>query len=117
MKHLLAIFLIGVSCFLLACGDDAIKHNNLGYTYLQQGKFNEAIAEYQKSIRINPNHAETHYNLARAYSLKGKKPLFIESLQKAISLDRRAIETAKMDSDFDNIRESSEFQKLINPVE
>ena len=51
-----------------------------------------------------------HYNLACAYSLKDEKNLSIESLQKAISLDRRAIEGAKTNSCFDNIRESPEFQ-------
>lgn len=49
MKQLLAIFLIGVSYFLFACGDEAEKHHSLGYTYQQQGKLDTAIAEYKKA--------------------------------------------------------------------
>ena len=76
-----------------------------------------AIDSYKKAIAIKPNNARAHYNLARAYSLKGEKTLSIESLQKAISLDWIVIEAAKTESDFDNIRESPEFQQLVNSVE
>ena len=62
MKHLLAIFLIGVSCFLFACSDDAKKHINRGNNYQQQGKYDLAIASYQKAIDINPDYADAHYN-------------------------------------------------------
>ena len=64
MKHLLAIFLIGVSCFLFGCEQyEATKHDNLGIAYFNQGKLDEAVAEYKKAIEIKPNFAEAHYNL------------------------------------------------------
>ena len=91
------------------------KHYNRGNAYYKQRKYDEAIASYQKAITINPNDADAHYNLARVYALNNEKALSIESLQKAITLDRRAIEASKTNSEFDNIRESSEFQQLINP--
>ena len=93
-------------------------YNWLGLTYSNQGKYDLAVRFYQKAISINP---ETlwffHYRLARLYSLQDKKALSIESLRKAISLDKDVIGMAKRDSDFDNIRESPEFQALIRPVE
>ena len=42
--------------------------------------------------------------------------LSIEWLQKAIVLDTSWIGTSKTDSDFDNIRRSSEFQQLIQNI-
>ena len=63
---------------------------------------------------LNPDYAGAHYNIACAYSLKNEKTLSVEFLQKAITIDRSLIENAKMDSDFDNIRESPEFQQLIS---
>ena len=75
----------------------------------------DSFVQHKRAIAIDPNHAQAHYNLARAYALKNEKTLSIESLQKAITLDRRAIEASKTNSEFDNIRESSEFQQLINP--
>jgi len=42
--------------------------------------------------------------------------LAIEWLQKAIVLDTSWIGASKTDSDFDNIRRSSEFQQLIQNI-
>ena len=75
-----------------------------------------AIESYQKAITINSEDAFFHYALARVYSLHDKKNLSIESLRKAISLDKDFIWMAG-ESDFDNIRESPEFQALIRSVE
>ena len=75
-----------------------------------------AIESYQKAIAIDPEYAIYHYQLACVYSLQGKKSLSIESLRKAISTyvsqDKYYIKMAEKDSDFDNIRESPEFQAL-----
>ena len=96
--------------------DHASAHNNLGLVYVKQGKLDEAIAECKKALEINPNYLQAHYNIACAYSLKKEKTLAIESLQKATTLDSRVIEASKTNSDFDNIRESREFQQLINSI-
>ena len=73
-------------------------------------------AEYQRAIQIDPNYALAHYNLACIYSLKNEQTQAIEWLQKAIALDQSTIiEQSKTDRDFDNIRQSPEFQQLINP--
>ena len=71
MKRLLAIFLIGICCFLYACDGKVISpsayeptttnaHYNLGYAYGKQGKYDLAIASYQKAISINPDMADAH---------------------------------------------------------
>jgi tetratricopeptide (TPR) repeat protein/DNA-binding winged helix-turn-helix (wHTH) protein/TolB-like protein len=39
--------------------------------YLQLGRFKEAIAEYGRVLRRNPNDAMARYHLAEAFSLKG----------------------------------------------
>ena len=92
-------------------------HYNLGNAYQQQGKYDLAIDSYKKAIAINPNYTQAHYHFARIYALKNEKALAIESLQKIITLNRNWIKYSKTESDFDNIRESPEFQKLINSVE
>ena len=100
MKYLLAIFLIGVSCFLFGCGGKEISlpqepatqtaetaeaHYNLGLAYHYQGKLDEAVAAYKAAIRIDPNYALTHYNLGVAYSEQGKLEEAIAEYQKAIT--------------------------------
>ena len=91
-----------------------LRHN-FGVAYQDQGKLDEAIAEYKAAIKIRPNHVPGHYGLAQAYSLKNERGRAIESLQRAITLDKGLIEKAKTHKAFDNIRGSSGFQKLINP--
>ena len=90
-------------------------HNNLGNAYSKQGQLEQAIAQYQQAIQLDPKHADAHYNLACVYSLKNERVRAIEWLQKAIAIDKSWwIEQGKTDSDFDNIRQSTEFQRLIN---
>ena len=91
----------------------AKAHYNLGVASSKQGKLDEAIAEYKRAIIIDPYFTDSHYNLASVYALKNEKALAIESLEEAITLDSRFVETSKTNSDFDNIRESPEFQELI----
>ena len=71
MKRLFVVFLIGVSCFLFACGDNARKHYDRGNDYHNQGKLDEAIASYQKALAINPDLAEAHSNLGLPTMSKG----------------------------------------------
>ena len=108
MKTLLAILLIGVSCFLFACAsqthelDEVIEkhkrvvrlnsnsaevYSNLGIAYLERGKLDEAIAAFKMAIRINPNFAEAYYYLADAYSLQNEKTLSRDALQKAMKVE------------------------------
>jgi tetratricopeptide (TPR) repeat protein len=97
--------------------DWAEPRYKLGIAYGNQGKLDEAIVAWQRAISVNPLSTKAHYNLARAYALKNQKALSITSLQKAIALDKATIEEAKTEKHFDNIRQSPEFQKLINAIE
>ena len=42
-------------------------HYNMGVVYAKEGRFREAEAEYLKALRIDPNDAMVHYNLAILY--------------------------------------------------
>ena len=44
----------------------------LANAYLRLGRFDEAIAEYQRIERLNPNYPLVHYHLAQAYERKGQ---------------------------------------------
>jgi tetratricopeptide (TPR) repeat protein len=43
----------------------------LANAYLELGRFDEAIAEYERVLRLNPNYPLVHYRLAQAYEGKG----------------------------------------------
>ena len=56
-------------------------------TYLhKKKKFTAAASQYEKALKINPNSAEVHYNVALLYLDTGKTNLAVEHGQKAYEL-------------------------------
>ncbi|MBO4665768.1 MAG: tetratricopeptide repeat protein [Paludibacteraceae bacterium] len=53
---------------LLAEGEDATLYYNLGNACFKQGELAQAILNYERALRLNPNHKDTQYNLAFAQS-------------------------------------------------
>ena len=64
-----------------------MAHNNLGNTLRQEGKPDEAIAQYQEVLRLKPKSAEAHYNIGMALMLKGKVDDAISQYRQALQLD------------------------------
>ena len=59
--------------------------NNLGNVFLRQGRMDEAIAQFQKALAINPEDANTHYNLGMPFA-KGNVNEAIAQFQKALAI-------------------------------
>lgn len=90
MKRILLVTLM----VLCICGttyaqdeDSAEKHFKRGNTFARQGKFQEAIAEFQKTIQTNPNYREIYSHLGSAYSRTGDFKKAITAFEKAIELN------------------------------
>jgi tetratricopeptide (TPR) repeat protein/DNA-binding winged helix-turn-helix (wHTH) protein len=64
--------------------------DSLANTHLRLGQFDEAIAEYQRILRINPNYPLAHYHLAQAFEGKGEPIKARESYQKFLQVWHRA---------------------------
>ena len=71
-------------------------------------------ASYNRALDINPQSENVWYNKACIYALKEEIKLALKYLEKAIKLNPKYLQMAKTDSDFDLIRDSQEFQTLIN---
>lgn len=57
---------------LSAGGDDSVDlANNWGICAHNLGETDRAIFLFRHALKLNPNHAESHYNLGIAYSAKG----------------------------------------------
>jgi tetratricopeptide (TPR) repeat protein len=64
-----------------------MAHNNLGVALAKDGRTPEAIAEYQAALRIKPDYAEPHNNLATIYSRQpGRMPDAIAEAREALRL-------------------------------
>ncbi len=44
----------------------------LANAYLEMGRFDEAIAEYERILKLNPNYQLVHYHLGQSYERKGQ---------------------------------------------
>ncbi|MGQ9494224.1 MAG: tetratricopeptide repeat protein [Anaerolineae bacterium] len=66
---------------------DAATHVVQGRQYLEQGKFNEAVAELQSAIRLDPSSVEGHFHLGNAYFQQGKLEDAAKAFQKTLDLD------------------------------
>ncbi len=51
--------------------DNSIYHYLLGSTYMYQQDTDNALKEFQKSLKLNPELIESRINLAKVYQLKG----------------------------------------------
>jgi len=63
------------------------EHFNKGIQFALKGQHDDAIKEFQETLKYNPNSAETYNNLGFEYMDKGDLDKAIESQNKAIQLN------------------------------
>jgi tetratricopeptide (TPR) repeat protein len=72
----------------LACtSGNSIAHNNLGNVFHDQGRMDEAIAQYQRALEIKPDDDEVHYNLGNVFLQLGRMDEAIAHYQKALAIN------------------------------
>lgn len=72
---------------LLASPNNAWAHNNMGYTYQEEGDIQRAIREYYKAIDLKPNFLEAYNNLGSAYQRMGKLQEAMAAYNKILEID------------------------------
>jgi tetratricopeptide (TPR) repeat protein len=70
-----------------AASDEAVQRNNLGASLLQQGKMEEAIAEFRKAVTLDPKYTGAQLNLAYAYDRQGRIAEALAQYQTVIALE------------------------------
>lgn len=68
----------------------------IGYGYLMNMNYQDAIVYFKKSIELKENYATAHYNLAYAYYYENRRSEAIESAHKALKLYQK--KTLKADA-------------------
>jgi len=64
-----------------------LRHDAVASLYLDAQQYDDAVAEYRESLRLNGDSAPTHYNLAFALSARGRRDEAIDELKAAIAID------------------------------
>lgn len=67
--------------------NDLVTFNDLGLTLRKQGKWQEAVKEYQKALNIVPKDANLYYNMSLAYSAGKQDENAFKCAQYAVKLD------------------------------
>jgi len=79
--------LVPAAAELEAASDEAVQRNNLGASLLQQGKIDEAVAEFQKAVALDPKYTAAYLNLSYAYDRQGRTEEATAQYQKVIALE------------------------------
>lgn len=83
----------------------ADAHLQLGNLYSDQGKYADAIVEYERAVQLNADLADAHYRLGQAYVRTGKKDLAQPQLE--IYQKLRTQHMAELD------RQRAEIQQFV----
>lgn len=95
----------------------AMPFFTLGVVYGNQGELDKAIQAWERATHLDTDFAKAHYNLAVAYSLQAHKALSIASLREAIRVNKAALSSAQAEPAFDKIRNTPEYQELLQAAE
>jgi tetratricopeptide (TPR) repeat protein len=92
--------------------------SNLGKALQFSKRYKKAVKTYNILIEYDPDYCLAYYNKARIYALMGNTELALENLKKAIEYGKNVVninpgEDAKIEPDFDNIRNEKEFHILL----
>jgi tetratricopeptide (TPR) repeat protein len=66
--------------------DKPAAYTNRGWTYHQIGNYEQAIADYTESLRLESENASTYLNRSLAYEMKENVALAIADLERALEL-------------------------------
>ncbi|MEH2036289.1 tetratricopeptide repeat protein [Nostoc sp.] len=87
---------------------------NQGIVLARAGRYQDSLASCEKALELQANDESGHYGKACYFALQNDVDLAIENLQQAINLNpRRCRREAKLNPDFDSIRDNVRFQALL----
>ena len=72
---------------LSTTGESLFARNNLGNALAARGRFEEAIEQFQRALRIDPNDADATYNLGNALAQQGSFEEAAKQLQNALQIN------------------------------
>jgi tetratricopeptide (TPR) repeat protein len=90
-----------------------VSYNNRGVAFAYSEDHRSALADYAQAMKLDPSNDAPVYYTACAYGLQKNAEQACTWLRKAIAMSDEYIGKAQTDSDFDAIRNSPEFQALM----
>jgi len=88
----------------------------LGALYTRVGRIADGLKMDRKLVRLEPDNATAHYNLACSLALCKKRPAAIQSLRKAVSLGYDDVDWMLQDPDLEILKTDPEFLNLLGQL-
>lgn len=81
---------------------------------LQAGDVTAALAAAEKAVKLAPESDNAWIGLAHMRLRAGQRPGTFEALERAIALNPTARQTLQRNQNFESVRETAEFRKLVS---
>ena len=88
----------------------------LGGLYTKVGRIEDGLRMDRRLVRLEPENATAHYNLACSLALCKRRPDALRSLRKAVSLGYRDLDWMMQDPDLETLKSDPEFQTLLGQL-
>jgi len=85
----------------------------LGGLYTKTGRITDGLRMDRKLVRLQPDNATAHYNLACSLALTKRKAAALKELEQAIALGYNDADWMLQDPDLAELKNLPEFQQLI----
>jgi tetratricopeptide (TPR) repeat protein len=89
----------------------------LGHVYTRQGRVERGLEIDRELVRVVPDSATAHYNLACSLSLLGSKSEALVALERAVALGYSDPQFMLADDDLANLRPDPAFRALLHRLE
>jgi Flp pilus assembly protein TadD len=89
----------------------------LGGLYTRQGRIADGLRMDRRMVRLQPDNATAHYNLACSLALSGRGAAALRSLRRAALLGYRDAQWMSQDPDLESLREHPEFVGLLSMLQ
>ena len=85
----------------------------LGGLYTRQGRIADGLKMDRKLVRLRPDNATAHYNLACSLALSRRRTDALRSLEHAIALGYDDYDWMQQDPDLEGLKDHPAFQRLL----
>lgn len=84
-----------------------------GVVYLLLGRIDDGESDLERVVKIKPDLAEAHYNLACLYAVKNNHELSYASLDKALTYGFNDVDHLLRDPDLSGLRGAKKFKDIL----
>jgi predicted Zn-dependent protease len=88
----------------------------LGGLYTRQGRVADGLRMDRKLVKLQPQNATAHYNLACSLALSKRKSDALRALQRAVKLGYSDFDWMQQDPDLEGLKHHPQFQSLLQTL-